>query len=101
MARVLVFLAACSLTAAGQSCQPFKVLLFWKTAGFAHTTQIQTGIAALQTLGPANGFVADHTNDATLFNAPNLAQYSVVVFLYTTGDVLDPTQQSAFEAWSL
>src|SRR5205809_34127 len=105
MARVFVFMLAAGLfgsPAAGQSsCQPFKVLLFWKTAGFVHATQILTSIPVIHSLGAANGFVVDDTNDATLINPANLAQYSVVVFLYTTGDVLDATQQAAFESWSM
>ena len=35
------------------------------------------------------GFTVDFTEDATKFNTPNLKQYNAVVFLNTTGDVLN------------
>ena len=39
------------------------------------------------------------TEDATAFTTANLAQYKAVVFLSTTGDVLNATQQTAFESY--
>jgi type 1 glutamine amidotransferase len=88
----------CAQPATAQ-CQPFQVLVFTKTAGFVHTAQITAGIALIQSLGNAHGFAVDQTADASLITAANLAQYSVVVFLHTTGDVLDAAQQTAFEGW--
>ena len=73
-----------------------KVLVFSKTAGFRHDS-IPQGIAAIQALGTANGFTVDATEDAAQFTDANLAQYDVVVFLSTTGDVLNDAQQTAFE----
>ena len=43
--------------------------------------------------------MVDKTEDAGDFNATSLAQYDAVVFLMTTGDVLDDAQQSAFEQY--
>lgn len=85
--------------AAAQPCQPFKVLVFSKTAGFRHDAQITAGTALIQNLGAANGFAVDNTEDATQINAANLSQYAVVVFLNTTGDILDATQQADFEGY--
>ena len=73
-----------------------NVLVFSKTAGFRHDS-IPQGIAAIQALGAANGFTVTATEDAAAFTDANLAQYDVVVFLSTTGDVLDDAQQTAFE----
>ena len=39
------------------------------------------------------------TEDAAAFTTANLAQYEAVVFLNTTGDVLNDTQQTAFESY--
>nr|WP_308425458.1 ThuA domain-containing protein [Micromonospora parathelypteridis] len=75
-----------------------KVLVFSKTAGFRHSS-IPNGIAAIQQLGAANGFTVTTTEDATSFTTANLAQYQTVVFLSTTGDVLNAGQQGAFEAY--
>ncbi|HWK26457.1 MAG TPA: ThuA domain-containing protein [Solirubrobacter sp.] len=73
-----------------------KVLVFSKTAGFRHDS-IPQGIAAIQELGAQNGFAVTTTEDAAQFTDANLATYDVVVFLSTTGDVLDDAQQTAFE----
>ena len=72
--------------------------MFSKTAAFRHDS-IPQGIAAIQALGTANGFTVDATEDATQFTDANLAQYDVVVFLSTTGDVLNDAQQTAFERY--
>jgi cytochrome c len=85
-----------SVTVAAPTNTLDKVLVFSKTAGFRHDS-IPQGIAAIQALGAANGFAVDATEDSTKFTDANLAQYDVVIFLSTTGDVLDATQQAAFE----
>ncbi|HCT76324.1 MAG TPA: hypothetical protein DGG94_15470, partial [Micromonosporaceae bacterium] len=75
-----------------------KVLVFSKTAGFRHSS-IPNGIAAIQQLGAANGFSVTATEDANQFTTSNLAQYQAVVWLSTTGDVLNATQQTAFQSY--
>jgi type 1 glutamine amidotransferase len=74
----------------------FKALVFSKTAGFRHDA-IPEAIAAFRKLGAENNFASDFTEDAGAFNDANLDKYDVVVFLLTTGEVLDPSQRSAFE----
>lgn len=73
----------------------YKVLVFSKTAGFRHDS-IPDGIQAVQELGAASGFAVDSTEDAATFTTGTLAQYASVVFLNTTGDVLDASQEAAF-----
>ncbi|MEU8271019.1 ThuA domain-containing protein, partial [Sphaerisporangium sp. NPDC049002] len=75
---------------------PFAALVFSKTTGFRHSS-IPAGVAAIKQLGQEHGFTVDATEDAGAFTAENLAKYAVVVFLSTTGDVLDAAQQTAFE----
>lgn len=75
-----------------------KVLIFSKTAGFHHKS-IVPGITAIQLLGKQNGFETDTTTDATRFTYANLKQYAAVIFLNTTGDVLNDQQQSAFQKY--
>ena len=82
-------------TAAPQ--QP-RVLVFSKTAKFRHSS-IPNGIAAIRTLGQENGFAVDATEDAGAFTRENLSRYRAVVFLNTTGDVLEPAQQDEFERY--
>jgi type 1 glutamine amidotransferase len=77
---------------------PYEVLVFSKTAGFRHSS-IAVGIQTIQALGAANSFTVTATENAALFTAANLAQYEAVIFLNTTGDVLNATQQTAFESY--
>ncbi len=73
-----------------------KVLVFSKTAGFRHDS-IPEGVAAIGRLGEQHNFRVDATEDAAVFNDISLSEYRAVVFLSTTGDVLDGSQQAAFE----
>jgi type 1 glutamine amidotransferase len=91
--------AAVAVASAPASAAPVtRVLVFSKTAGFRHSS-IPNGIAAIQQLGAANGFTVTATEDAAAFTTSNLAQYQVVVWLSTTGDVLNATQQTAFQSY--
>jgi type 1 glutamine amidotransferase len=91
--------ATFTLPVAASPDQPrFKALVFSKTAAFRHGS-IPTGVAAIQQLGAEHDFAVDATEEATAFTDANLAQYDVVIFLSTTGDVLDDTQQAAFERY--
>lgn len=74
------------------------VLVFSKTAGFVHSS-IPQGIAAIQKLGMENGFEVDTTKNAALFNEDSLKKYAAVIFLNTTGNVLDYKQEAAFERY--
>jgi type 1 glutamine amidotransferase len=84
--------------AAGPAEPRFKALVFSKTAAFRHAS-IPTAVAAIEQLGAENNFAVDATEDATAFNDANLAEYDVVVFALTTGDVLNADQQAAFERY--
>jgi type 1 glutamine amidotransferase len=76
----------------------YRVLAFSRTTGFRHDS-IPDAIAAVQALGLQNAFAVDATEDASAFTDDNLAQYSVVIFLLTTGHILDDAQQAAFERY--
>ncbi|MBQ0902122.1 ThuA domain-containing protein [Micromonospora sp. U21] len=96
LAMLLATLVA--LPAPASAAPLTKVLVFSKTAGFRHSS-IPNGIAAIRQLGTANGFTVTATEDAAQFTTANLAQYQAVVFLSTTGDVLNASQQTAFESY--
>ncbi len=74
----------------------FAVLVFTKTSGFRHDS-IPAGITAIKSLGDQHNFRVDAGEDGTVFSDENLARYQVVIFLNTTGDVLDPGEEAAFE----
>ncbi|MFF3323610.1 ThuA domain-containing protein [Streptomyces sp. NPDC002889] len=73
-----------------------RVLVFSRTAGFRHDS-IASGVAALKELGATSNITVDATEEAGQFTTSNLARYDAVVFLSTTGDVLNADQQKAFE----
>jgi uncharacterized protein len=75
-----------------------RVLVFSRTTGFRHAS-IPDGIAAIRTLGATRGFVVEATEDPTRFYDENLKRFNAVVFMSTTGDVLDSTQQAAFQRY--
>src|SRR5690606_33865678 len=85
---------ACSNTRTG----PPRVLVFSKTAAFYHQS-IPAGNKALMELGEEHGFEVDTTTNAEWFNEDSLKNYSAVVFLSTTGDVLNHQQEVAFERY--
>jgi cytochrome c len=76
----------------------FRVLVFSKTAGFRHSS-IDEGIAALKLLGSQQGIQVDAIEESSLFTDEVLARYDAVVWLSTTGDVLNDAQQAAFERY--
>lgn len=82
------------------SCQKREIslLVFSKTEGFRHRS-IETGIQAIQKLGVEQGMKIVATEDASLFTEELLPQYDAVIFLNTTGDVLDYRQEAAFERY--
>jgi type 1 glutamine amidotransferase len=85
-------------TATPQSTPPPRILVFTKTAGFRHAS-ISTALRAVRQLGERNGLIVDATEDGAAFTRANLARYDAVVFLMTTGDVLNNSQQKAFERY--
>ena len=78
--------------------QTFKVLVFSKTEGFRHSS-IPNGISAIEQLGQQHDFTVDATEDASAFTFENLQQYEAIIFLSTTGDVLNRNQQDTFERY--
>ena len=75
-----------------------RLLVFSKTAAFRHAS-IPDAIAALRMLAIDHHVSIDFTENAAIFNDANLSHYAAVVFLLTTGNVLDAEQQAAFERY--
>ena len=75
---------------------PYRVLAFSRTTGFRHDS-IPDAIAAVQALGAENGFLVDASEDPNIFTDSDLSGYTAVIFLLTTGHILETAQQAAFE----
>jgi cytochrome c len=95
---VIALISSLGLVSCNKRSGDPKVLVFSKTAGYYHES-IPEGIAAIQKLGAENGFTVDTTTNAESFNEENLANYSTVIFLSTTADVLNHYQEADFERY--
>jgi len=94
----MVAILSMFFTANMATAQTQRVLAFSKTDGFRHAS-IDAGKKALAQMAAEKGFAIDFTEDATQFATNNLKKYNAVVFLNTTGDVLNNDQQQEFERY--
>lgn len=88
---VLVLLFAINCTIAQKNKQ-LNVLVFSKTKGFRHDA-IPAATTAFKKLANENNWKTEFTEDSTVFTKQKLAKINVVVFLLTTGDILNDVQQ--------
>src|SRR3546814_7399369 len=50
-------------------------------------------------MGQEKGFSVDATENSEIFNDDSLKKYSAVIFLNTTGDILNTAQEASFERY--
>lgn len=72
------------------------ILIFSKTEGFRHAS-IETGVQAIKELAKQKNIKAVHSEDAGYFQPDSLNSFDAVVFLSTTGNILNDQQQQAFK----
>jgi acetyl esterase len=77
---------------------PPRVLVFSKTTAYRHDA-IASGVTCVRELGAEGGFAVDSTEDSAAFTPDNLAHYRALVFLNSSGDVLDDRQKEAFQGF--
>tara|TARA_R110000823_G_scaffold210224_13_gene340563 strand:+ start:22166 stop:23056 length:891 start_codon:yes stop_codon:yes gene_type:complete len=75
------------------------VLVFSKTNAFRHKEGIAGGARALRAIAEERNWGLFHTENGAVFNAADLEQFRVVVFLNASGDMLDAAQEQAFQKW--
>ncbi|MDT0551668.1 ThuA domain-containing protein [Urechidicola vernalis] len=101
MRKIAIFIFAVLFIVVGcskkRSSSP-KILVFTKTAGFVHQS-IPEGVKAIQKLGKEHNFEVVESGNASEFTDEILKEYSAIVFLSTTGDVLNTNQSVAFERY--
>ena len=93
-AAAAILLSAC----AGPTVEGADILVFHGTEGFHHDS-ILAGVAAVREVGEELGLDVADTDDSAVFEDNRLGGVSVVVFLNTTGDVLDAGQEAALESF--
>lgn len=92
---VLFILLSWNQSAVAQSKQ-FKALLITTTKGWHHES-LHSGVLAIQQLGIKNYFDVVLFEDPNAFTDKYLEQFKTVIFLNTTGDILDSAQQKVME----
>ena len=75
-----------------------RILVFSKTASYRHQS-IVAGKGALFQLARQRGFEVDTTENADAFSAQTLRHYDALVFLCTSGEVLNDAQQEAMRGF--
>ncbi len=92
----LLFFVCWFLTDALSAQKQFKVLLFTRTMGWHHES-IKDGVEAFQKLAERHFFDMEWQENADWFTDEKLKTYDVIVFLNTTGDILNEAQQAAMQ----
>lgn len=75
-----------------------RVLLYTETKGYHHAS-IPAGIDAIEKIGKENNFSVDVDSTSDVFNDDNLKKYRAVIFLSTTGNILNSDEQIALERY--
>ena len=76
--------------------QQKQVLIFHETEGFRHSS-IENGIQAIQDLGNELGFRSIVSNDSRYFTENDLSEIDLIIFLSTTGNIMNMEEQNAFQ----
>ena len=76
--------------------QKTNILVFSKTAGYRHKS-IPAGIKLLTNMASKNNWNISFSEDSNDFTNDNLSKFDALVFLNTTGDVLNDNQQKALQ----
>jgi uncharacterized protein len=84
------------LTLQGFSQKQFNALLISKTGGWMHGS-INEGVDALRLMAVNHFFNLEWPEDPNYISEERLKNFDVVIFLNTTGDILNDKQQAAME----
>lgn len=93
---VLAFSGLFFTQAAFAQGKQFRALLFTRTNGWHHES-INEGVNGIRALAERHFFDVEWHEDPTRINAANLKNFDVIIFLNTTGDILNDEQQKAME----
>jgi uncharacterized protein len=97
--RVLLLSLLGGLLAPAAFAQQFSIAVFSKTGGWHHES-INEAVDGIRALGTLHHFDVFWTEDSKrLFNDQELAKHAAVMFVNTTGEVLNEEQQAVFERY--
>ena len=89
-------IALCSLLPLFSQGRQFKALLVTTTRGFHHES-IYAGVLAIQQMASKHQFSVEVMNNPNGFTDKYLESFQVIIFLNTTGDILDSARQKVME----
>lgn len=92
----ILLLAIIPATNSVRAQKQFKALLITKTAGWHHES-INDGVEAIKALADRNYFDVQWHQDAIKITDKYLQDFQVLIFLNTTGNILDSAEQKAVE----
>ena len=92
---LILIQALFSINAIAQQKQ-FKALLITTTRGWHHES-LHAGVLAIKEMGVKNFFDVVLWEDPNGFTDKYVEQFQVIIFLNTTGDIFDSTQQKVME----
>ncbi len=90
---------AAEVSARGSAPAP-RLLVFSRTTGFRHAS-IEVGVETVKQLGDEHGFAVRATEDQGVFTPQRLRRFDAVLFLNTTGNVLEPGGRRALRRFLL
>jgi type 1 glutamine amidotransferase len=77
---------------------PFKMLVYSRTTGFRHDS-IAQGKTMLQEIATEQGFEITETEVNDLITPEGLAQFEILFFMNSTGDIFNQAEETAFQEW--
>src|SRR4030095_12418723 len=98
MKMIILALSLFSFALPALAQKEFKALLVTTTRGWHHESQ-HYGVVALKEMGLRHYFDIEVWQDPKGFTDKYLAQFQVVIFLNTTGDIFDTAQQKVMECF--
>lgn len=76
----------------------FRMLVYSRTTGFRHDS-IPQGKTMLQEIASEQDFEITETETNELITREGLAQFEIVFFMNSTGDIFNDTEQAALQEW--
>lgn len=101
MKKLALFIALLTIILLNQSCNTgnkTRLLLFTKTTGYHHAS-IAAGIEAIKKIAAEKNFSVDVDSTGKHFNDNDLKKYKTVIFLSTTGNILNSDEQVALQRY--
>ena len=75
----------------------FSVLVITETKGFVHRSAIKAGKELITNIGKENSFNVYHSANSNVITVKNLKNINTIIFLNTTSDILNITEQKTME----